>query len=75
MTGRELEDLLDKPERQIAAMQSIFDLVDAVGGSDLSIGDLAQIAEVAIEEGHESIIICLNMASNAVQLALDRKKK
>ena len=60
-------------EAQFRAMAAIFELAEAVGDKSLSIGSLADVMNLAIEEGHDTIMVALNMVLFALQMSADAK--
>lgn len=57
---------------QADAMDAIFSLERAITAGNLSIQDLSEVVAFAVEEGHERLIICLQMAASAVAVAGDK---
>jgi hypothetical protein len=51
---------------QEAAMEAIFALCEAVGNK-LTLADLMAVVRMAVADGHGQMIICLAMASVAIQ--------
>ncbi len=62
---------MSKRTNQIKAVEALMDFAFAMVDGDLSIGDLVSVMRAAIEDGHETLIIYLGMASNALTLTDD----
>ncbi len=59
---------------QLDAMYHVFELQKVMDEGNLSLGELVEVVKMAVASGHEELIICLQMVSHAVQMALDDKE-
>lgn len=53
----------------VKAMQAAFDLCEAINENDLTINDLIQICRLAIDDGHDSLQMNMEMMSIAISVA------
>ena len=58
----------------ISAMESCFNLCEAISKSSVSTNDLSEICDLAIQEGHEVMQIALTMMLMAVEKSYQRQK-
>lgn len=56
-------------EHQHDAMQAIFDFEEAVRDGGLSILSLSQVVKLAVADGHDMLLIALQMMIEAIKLA------
>ena len=62
-------EVIEPSEAQFKAMEAIFSFSEAMTEGELSTNELTEIISLAIEEGHEMLLIQLSMATQAVKAA------
>jgi hypothetical protein len=72
-TEADVKQLQSMKESQILAMEAIFNLCEAMD-DDLTTQEVLDVMRLAIEDGHETMAICLAMVNNAMSRLLQERK-